>query len=340
MLNQNSIVVQNLISQQQGFNPYNGYVPQQNYYPQQQSYYQQQLPNYNPYQMNTNNSYDDPLYNWGEYYDPMPNTVINEGRGINIQANQVPTNNYQYNSYYNNMAFSGYTNPILMRNQIEADKIKQREFAIQQGKIWKLLFKNDPNIDIDKDVKFIESLYYSEPVKEDIPIKEKIYREKNKYFGELEYKLEYYRANNIPIMDERYITNCKLASYYNHITDVIGNPDECGMYEYFTEVYPELYHEELDWKCERERRNLKNRYNSKEFNKYIDEESKDKTDSYYYKLMESFSDNGVSISNGDGLIMTPDQMEIKLPSRLIKNRQDKYYEQRKKFYDSVFKKEV
>ena len=58
-----------------------------------------------------------------------------------------------------------------------------------------------------------------------------------------------------------------------------------------------------------------------------------------YLVSQSFSEDGVKLTNGDGLTITPDEMEIKLPDRLLKNRQDRYYEQRKKFYDSIFKKE-
>ena len=59
--------------------------------------------------------------------------------------------------------------------------------------------------------------------------------------------------------------------------------------------------------------------------------------------MESFADNGVKFDNGDGLTITADQMEVKLPERFMnkhrKNMQDLYYEQRKKFYESVFRKD-
>ena len=56
--------------------------------------------------------------------------------------------------------------------------------------------------------------------------------------------------------------------------------------------------------------------------------------------MESFSDDGVKLETSNGLVITADEMEIKLPSRLIKNQRDIYLEQKRKFYDAIFKKEV
>ena len=140
MLNMNSPVVQNLIQPQSGFNPYmnNGYIPQQ----QQQNYY-----GYNPYIVNQNNK--DVLDDWEYSYDPMPKVIVNENRGINtgIHQQQIHSNMQQLNPYinngFNNMAFNGYMNPILMRNQMEAQKLQQREEAIQQGKIWRTLLKNE-----------------------------------------------------------------------------------------------------------------------------------------------------------------------------------------------------
>lgn len=341
MLNMNSPVVQNLMPLQSGFNPYtnNGYIPQQ----QQQNYY-----GYNPYVLNQQNK--DILDEWEFTYDPMPDVVINQNRGIHtgvVQRGGGPiqtiNNQYDYNGYNNNIAFNGYMNPILMKNQMEAEKLRLREEAINQGKIWKRLLKSESiineNFNIDEEIRRIESLYYTEPVTNNIPIKDKIILEKNNYFGELESRLDYYKQNNIPIIDNNYIMNMKLANYYNHINEIIGNTDECDIVDYFTRVYPELRHEELSWLCERQKRNLKNKYNSGEFNKLIDKVSEDRPDSYYYKLMETFSEDGVKLSNGDGLTITPDEMEIKLPNRLLKNKQDVYYEQRKKFFDSIFNKE-
>ena len=128
MLNMNSPTVQNLV--QSGFNPYmnNGYIPQP--VQQQPMYY-----GYNPYivqqqytQVNQNTEFE-------YYYDPMPKTVVNEARGINtqIQTQPQPSYNNYYNYAYNSQAFNGYMNPILMRNQMESERIRQREEAIQQG---------------------------------------------------------------------------------------------------------------------------------------------------------------------------------------------------------------
>lgn len=340
MLNMNSPVVQNLIQSPTGFNPYNnnGYIPQQPQI-QQQNYY-----GYNPYIINQQNR--DILDEWEYSYDPMPEVIVNENRGIKTGVVQqsgtmmMQSNPYIYNGFNNNIAFNGYMNPILMKNQMEAEKLKQREFAIQQGKIWRILLQaeNNSNIDIDETVKRIESMYYTEPIQDTIPIKDKIIMEKNNYFAELEARMDYYKENNIPVIDSLYGMRMKFANYYNHMNELIGDVNNCDIVDYFTRVYPELRHEELSWLCERERRNLKNRYNTNEFNSLIDKVSADRSDSYYYKLMETFSDDGVKLTNGDGLTITPDEMEIKLPDRLLKNNQDKYYEQRKKFFDSIFNK--
>lgn len=348
MLNMNSPVVQNLIQPQSGFNPYmnNGYIPQPQQINYNNTYQQQNYYGYNPYFVNKTNK--DALDEWEYSYDPMPKVIVNERRGINtspVQAYGGPViQSAPYiNNGYNSMAFNGYMNPVLMRNQMEAQKLQQREEAIQQGKIWRALLKNeklyDEDFDIDAAVSHIESLYYSEPVTENIPIKDRMIIEKNNHFGMLESRLDYYRENNIPIPDNRNALRMQVYNYYNNINSIIGNPDNCDMVDYFRRVYPELKFQQLSWEADKFNKNLKNSYNSKEFNKLVDNVSADRSDSYYYKLMESFAEDGVKLTNNDGLVITPDEMEIKLPDRLLKNRQDRYYEQRKKFYDSIFTKE-
>lgn len=335
MLNMNSPTVQNLI--QSGFNPYNnGYIPQQQQMSMQQNYY-----NYNPYMQQQPVQYDN---NFEYYYDPMPNVIVNENRGINTQMAQTGYSNQSYNNpYYNNQAFNGYMNPYLMQNQIEADRIRQREEAIQQGRIWRTLLKNeeqyDENFDLESTIQRVESLYYYEPIKEEMTMKERIVVDKNKHIAELECRTQYYKQNNIPIIDNRTIMLNNFSNYYNHLNEIIGDVDNCDMVDYFRRVYPEMKFEQLSYEAERYNKNLKNRYDSKEFNKLIDREAKDRPDSYYYKLMETFGDSGVKLETSNGLVITPDEMEVKIPQRLLKNRQDLYYEQRKKFYDAIFNKE-
>ena len=55
--------------------------------------------------------------------------------------------------------------------------------------------------------------------------------------------------------------------------------------------------------------------------------------------METYADTGVKLETSNGLVITADEMEVKLPERLLKNSQDRYYEQRRKFYDAIFRKE-
>lgn len=340
MLNMDSPVVQNLMQSQSGFNPYamnNGYIPQQPTY--------QNYSGYNPYIANRIQQQDE-LNDWTYSYDPMPKVVINESRGINTSMtqnyNEPLINNPYINNGFNSYAFNGYMNPILMKNQLEADRIRQREEAIQQAKIWKALLKGqiseDDEFDLDELGQRIESLYYQEPIQEEIPIKRKIIIDKNNHIAEIEARLAYCRQNNIPIIDSAAIARNNFYNYYNRINSIIGNPDECDLVDYFTRVYPELKFEQLSWEAERYNKDLKNKYNSKDFNKLIDKVTGDKSDSYYYKLMESFAEDGARFTNNDGLTITADEMEIKLPERLLKNRQDQYYEQRKKFYDSIFNK--
>lgn len=335
MLNMNSPTVQNLI--QSGFNPYNnsGYIPQ----PQtQQNVY------YNPYNIQQP-QYTNMVNTENYYYDPMPKVIVNENRGINSQLVQPGTgyNNQQSYYGYNQYAFNGYMNPILMRNQIESDRIRQREEAINQGKIWRTLLqgidKSDNEFNIDEAVEHVESLYYREPYKKDIPIKEKMIIDKNNHLAELESRLAYYRENNIPIVNNLTMLTNHFCDYFNHIEEVIGDMDNCGITDYFRRVYPELKQEEMMREVERYNKNLKNRYNSNDFNKLIDQVTGDKPDSYYAKLMEGYAGNGVKLETQNGLIITADEMEVKLPERLLKNKQDVYYEQRKKFYDAIFKKE-
>lgn len=359
MLNMNSPIVQNLM--QSGFNPYSpnsGYTPQyqeeQNIYygnnpyiTQQNVYYgytpqqQQNIYGYNPY-IQQSGYQQDILNNWENSYDPMPRVIINEARGINSQMIQPSVNNYN-NSYYNNQAFNGYMNPVLMKNQFENNQIRQREEAIQQGKIWKTLLKGrafeDYNLDIDEAVDKIESLYYYEPPKEEIPIKKKIIIDKNNHIAELESKLLYYRQNNIPIITANDIMRANICNYYNNINSIIGDVDNCDMVDYFSRVYPELKYRQLSQEADKFNKNLKNKYNNNEFNKIINEETKNKPDSYFAKIMESFAETGPRFETSNGLIVTADEMEVKLPERLLKNRQDLYYEQRKKFFNAVFNKE-
>lgn len=335
MLNMNSPVVQNLMQSQSGFNPYqtnNGYIPQQQFTYQNYS-------GYNPYI--ANKTQKDELDDWTYSYDPMPAVVVNEARGINSNRGNIHNGTINpFMNTYNPQMFNGYMNPILMRNQMEAERLKQREEAIAQGRVWRTLFKNaqaeDSDFDIDYMVQKVESLYYQEPINQDIPIKEKIIIDKNNHIAEIESRMDYYRENNIPIYDNRAIQFANLCNYYNRISQLAG--DDCDMVDYFTRVYPELKYEQLSFEAERFNKNLKNRYNSKEFNQLLDKVTEGRTDSYYSKLMESFADDGVRFTNNDGLVITPDEMEIKLPDRLLKERQSKYYEQRKKFYDSIFNK--
>lgn len=336
MINMQSPTVQNII-QSQGYNPFSNMQynpqPQMNYYPQLQ---QPVMYNYNPYTLYSTNNNNDSF----KSYDSMPNCIINENRNIHSVIQQPQSIN---NMGYNNIAFNGYINPILENNRREQERINQRKLAIEQGKIWRSLFGNIEGINIDEVVKKVESFYYNEPIQETIPIKEKIIMDKNKHLAEMEARLDYYRQNNIPIMTPFIMQRNNFYNYYNRINSMIGDANECGMYEYFTQVYPKLKQEQLSVEAEHFNKNLKNRYNSKDFNKLIDQVSNGKSDSYYYKIMESFADNGVKFDNGDGLTITADQMEVKLPERFMnkhrKNMQDLYYEQRKKFYESVFRKD-
>ena len=332
MLNMNSPTVQNLM--QSGFNPYNntGYIPQPQ--PIQQNY------GYNPY-MYQQQQPQHVVENWQYSYDPMPKVIVNEARGINSQLEQQPFDNYNHGNYYNNQVFNGYMNPILMKNQMESERLRQREEAIQQGKIWRALLKgreDDEDFDMDEIVQRVESMYYYEPPVQEMSIKEKIIVDKNNHIAELECKLQHYRENNIPIINQVDVMRANICSYYDKINSIIGDPDNCDIVDYFTRVYPELKHQQLMREAEHYSKNLKNRYNSNEFNKLIDKETASRPDSYYAKIMETFADNGVKYTNNDGIVITADEMEVKLPERLLKNSQDAYYDQRRKFFDAIFHK--
>ena len=338
MLNMNSPTVQNLV--QSGFNPYmnNGYTPQP--VQQQPMYYGYNT--YNPYLAQPQNMGYQQNVELEYYYDPMPKVITNEARGINTQIQQQPMYNNSNNYYgYNSQAFNGYMNPILMRNQMESERIRQREEAIQQGKIWRRLLEKetDDNFDIDEAVKIIESMYYFEPYQEELSIKEKMIIDKNRRIAEIDTRADYYRQNNIPMQTNLDVMRANFYGYYNHLNEISGVTEDCGMMEYFTEVYPLLKQEELSYQANKFSKNLKNNYNNSDFNKLIDEHSKDKSDSYYAKLMETYADTGVKLETSNGLVITADEMEVKLPERLIKNSQDRYYEQRRKFYDAIFRKE-
>ena len=346
MINMNSPTVQTIM-QSTGYNPFvNGqYVPQPQQMPRQNTY--SSYYDYNPYLLNQRiqNKFDD-IYEWENSYDPMPKVVINEARGINTtpvqQTGTMYNNPYVYNNGFNN-PFNGYMNPILMNNLAEQRKLQEREEAIRQGKIWRKLLQNvkyeDEDFDIDQAVKNIESIYYNEPYQPEMSIKEKIIVDKNRNIAEIESRLDYYRMNNMHIPTPTDALRSNVCAYYNHINSIIG--DNCDMVDYFTRVYPELKFEQLTYEAERNRKNLKNKYDNKDYDNLLNKAAADRPDSYYYKLMESFADNGVSLHTADGLYITPDQMEVKLPERLLRkrNKMDQYYEQRKKFYDSVFKKE-
>lgn len=338
MLNMNSPTVQNLM-QTSGFNPYNNYQqpiynPYNNYQPQ---VYQQ--PIYNPYIQLQNTNITELEY----YYDPMPAHIVNEARGINAQISCNNNIGNNYNQIYNNQAFYGYMNPIIMRNQMENQRIQQREEAIQQGKIWRILLhgeaEHNKDFDLDEMVHRIESLYYFEPIQQELSLKEKMVIDKNNRIAEIDARAEYYKQNNIPMYTNLDLTRAKFYGYYNHINSIIGDIENCNMMDYFTRVYPQLLQEELMYKADKYNKNLKNSYNNKDYNKLLNQESSDKPDSYYSKLMETFADSGVKLETSNGLVITADEMEIKLPERLLKNSQDEYYEKRRKFYDAIFKKE-
>lgn len=256
---------------------------------------------------------------------------------------QQPVQNYalmnnNYPNLYNPYMFSGYMNPILMQNQMDANRIRQREEAIQQGKIWRRLLqgeaKDDETLDVDEMVQHIESFYYYEPPKEELSIKDKILTDKNNHIAEVVAYNDYCTKNNIPIMDSRAPIINNISNYYNTIESIAG--DDCDMVDYFTRVYPELQHRQLEYESERFQKNLKNRYNSKDFNKLIDQVG-GKSDSYYAKLMESYAESGVRLETSNGAIITADEMEIRLPDSLLRKQQE-YQEQRKKFYNAIFNK--
>lgn len=348
MLNMNSPIVQNLMKT--GFNPCTNIglnqIQQQEQYNYRNNQYINQYPMFNNYQYNPYcepQPSNDILDNWNYSYDPMPKVVINEARGINSRIIE-PANTYNnYNSLYNNQVFNGYMNPILTKNQYQNESIKQREEAIHQGKIWRTLLKGrafeSDDFNIDEAVETVESFYYQEPYKEDIPIKDKIVIDKNNHIAELESKLLYYRQNNIPILTEMDILRNRVCAYYNNINDIIGDIDNCDMVDYFTRVYPELKHRELDREVEKYNKNLKNRYKNDDFDKLVNKTTQDKPDSYYMKMMETFAETGVRFETSNGITITPDCMEVRLPDRLLKNRQDVYYDQRKKFFNAIFNKE-
>lgn len=329
MLNMNSPVVQNIVNN--GFNPYNnsGYIPPQ------PPIYQQTY--YNPYVTNIQQPQQEQIV----YYDPMPQIITNEARNIHSVMPVQQGNINPAMMAFNQQMFNGYVNPYLMKNQMEANRIKQREEAIRQGKMWRILMSGlaaeDPDFDIDAAVKNVESMYYQEPITQNIPIKDKIIIDKNNHFAQLEAKLEYCRNNNIPIIDNNYRLRQNICNYYNHVNSIIGEPENCDMVDYFTRVYPQLKQEQLEWEAERYSRNLKNAYNSKMYNQLLDQHSK--PDSFYSKLMNTFSESGVRLTDGNGLTITPDEMEIKMPEKLIRSNQSKYMEQKRKFYESVFRKE-
>ena len=331
MLNMNSPVVQNMM-QQSGFNPYvnNGYVPQQ------PVYY-----GYNPYAVPQPQT-QQPVET---YYDTMPNVIVNENRGIHSSIQSCPNYGYQQpitnNGFYNNQLFNGYVNPYLMKNQMEAQKLQQREMAIQQGKVWRKLFsgyeQENEYFNMDDTIRSIELMYCPEINQEEIPLKTKIIIEDNNHIARLNASLNYCKQNNIPIRDSMSDMRDNFNRVHNHIREIVGDGD---LVDYFTRAFPILKQEDMDLELRRQQRNRKTNYNSNQFNELLDRETKDKSDSYYYKLMDSIADHGLKLSNGDGLTITADEMEIKLPDRLMKSRQEKYYEQRRKFYESVFKKEI
>lgn len=335
MLNMNSPTVQNLM--QSGFNPYtnSGYIPQQQI--QQPMYY-------NPYMGQPQMNYIQPQQTEFQYcYDPMPKQVINEARGINTEMqNNIqprPSNNYYG---FNSQAFNGYMNPFLMRNQMEAERIRYREESIQQGKIWRMLLQGEANhnedMNLDEIVHRVESLYYFEPYQEELSLKEKMIMDKNARIAEIDARADYYRTNNIQMPSNLDVMRANIYGYYNKMNQFIS--EDCGMMEYFSEVFPQLRREQLLYEADKFNKNLKNQYNSSDFNKLIDKVTGDKSDSYYSKLMETYADSGVKLETSSGLVITADEMEVKLPERLLRNKQDEYYEKRRKFFNAIFQKEA
>lgn len=331
MINMNSPTVQNMM--QGGFNPYmnNAYVPQT----VQQPVY------YNPYNMQ--NNIQPQVEDVQLYYDPMPNQITNQTRGIN--SNMQPIVNQPTYYGYNNQAFNGYTNPYLMINQMEANKLKQREQAIAQGKIWRTLLQgcaDEYQLDIDEAVKVVESMYYSEPYVPEITEKQRIIRQKNENIARIDANYNYCVQNNIRMPNIMDKARNSIYGYYNYIDKLLEDCSEnYDMMEYFSKVYPIVRQDQAFRNIREANKNLRNQYNSNAFNALIDKTTGNRPDSYYAKLMESYADAGVKLETSNGLVITPDEMEVKLPERLLRNRnsQDDYYEKRRKFYDAIFRKE-
>lgn len=289
------------------------------------------------------------------YYDPMPNVVCNPARGIYSQKMINPQVPPQFNNpAFNAQAFVGYSNPVLSQKQTEIDRIGQKQEAIAQGNIWRTLFKgaafaDDPDFNPEETATYIESLYYTEPYVPEMTPKEQMVVEKNNHIAQVDAAAEYCKANNIPMLNNLDLIRANFYAYYDHIYSVVGDISNCGMMEYFNDVYPLLVQDELLQKARKTNKNRKNNYKTNEFNTSIKNNTngnvlipldsiQDMPDSFVAKLAENFADNGIKICTSDGLTITKDGMEITMPERLLKNRQKQYYEQRREFYDKIFNK--
>lgn len=344
MMNMNSPTVQHMVNNH-GFNPFNNnnYVPNQNVYQQpiQQQYYQ--YPNQQQYYQQQYQT----QYNYSNY-DDMPNTIVNNNRGINssIISHQ---NNYYGNNITHNQIFNGYTNPYLMKAQQEQMELERRNNFNNQKQLYMILFKNvkimNKDFDIDTAMINLERRYFPETefnTNNNISIERRIAIEKNKKIASIEEKLKYCRENNIPVPKPAQIVYSGYISNINNVVNMVYQEECTDIYDYLNNVYPKLYFMELEYKAKRQARNLKNRYNTNDFNKLIDRESSNNSNSYYEKLLNNFSNNGVGIQTSNGLIVTADQMEIKVPDSILKrrsqNQQDLYRQQRIKFYNSIMSK--
>lgn len=286
--------------------------------------------------------------NWTYCYDAMPSQIANESRGINsgIKVVQRHYNNMNYNNpMFNAQLFQGYTNPILQQNQMQMERLRQREDAIQQGKIWRTLLggeaKHNDDFDLDGIVQKVESMYYFEPptVQQYTPKEQQVVN-KNEQIAMMQARIDEMqnRYNHTPWHYDIYKYN--FYSYYDQINKIIGDPETCDMTDYFSRVYPVLYQRDLLEQAKEFNKNGKNRFDANSFNTRLDSISQNMPDSYFYKLMNSMSDNGVQLRTDYGLTITPDEMEVTLPQSIIDKQRQKQAERRAKFYSTVFSKEA
>lgn len=355
MFNYNSPVVQNMLKhepnsntydmdintykpQNSGYNPYpiNNNGTQVEYTPNQTWGYTNGYNQYSPqYYQGYTNQYS-PQYYQGQYqpqyYQSGYNPTYQYQQPIGHYTGECDMPNPQnFSDDYKYGMFSNYNNPYMFNSyEYQMQLRKEREIQL---KVRRLLLNNSfKSAGCELTDEMFDSVFNPKPDEELYEPKRLRIRKNNEDVRRLESNYQYMKDHNIPIVTPAIYERNVMLNNMSRIQSVMK---DCDLYEYFTEIHPTLKVMDREEDFYHARKNLANRYNSRDFNSFID--SVPKSDSYYEKLMTDIANGGPIYEDSErGIRVTADEIEVKLPEKF---RKTEYCKRREKFLRTILGKE-